>query len=1210
MRPVKLEISGLNSFRGREVIDFGPLMKDGLFGIFGPTGSGKSTILDGITLALYGKVKRAPQGKNGIINAREERCIVSLHFDVGVEEERRSYIVERNLTLSKTEGVVTKKARLIEVRPDGSMPIAEKQGEVNSRVEEILGINFDDFLRAVVLPQGSFAEFLGLPPAERSRVLQRLFSLQDLGQRLAIKLKHEIATLRTSRAGIDGRLMELRVHDDAALERSLVAHTEALAESEEARRLFESADRVYRDGMQLLELVEELEKLREEELASGERTTRLEKLHAEIDAGERSSAVEPLIAAHDRTVARRLRASEEMQKATAEEKNANAAFAEAAKLLAERHAEHESCYDLICSQLNILHQIEEERKDLAVKRERLRRLDESIVALDGTIVIQSEERSALALEVETIGTALTGMEEELKSALLSTADRETLDTLRRRQQDLKRLATSIADREKSEATLVASIARRQADLDAAVVAERSALQEIARLRMEADTLRGGDEQVELAIGTLREKYQKQKQVLDELLRAEEKRDALRTELATEAAAIAHYTDEQKQVTLEIDAALEAERIAREHHANVMERRERSRNLLAVASLLHTLKDGEPCPLCGALDHPAPYSAEPDGGGADLDRSLSEADRMLRDAAEQKAYSSQKMAAVQVQLQIGQERSAVASGALAIVTRDIAALLSGIESSGLVESTDDLKIRVEGIKEEGRKKVVEQKELRERAKRNADELAALTEKRNHAAQQISALEAGRSAQEVQLAEARAWLQQLRSERGEALEGISAGQDGVTIEWIDAEVAGLLERERLSEDLRGRIAAATTGLRSQRDAFDLAERELAGVTSRREREIGIRDELHKEIAAITEKLRERHATVIEEGEHGMLIPELIARREERRDEVRRSYDAAQAAHRSATVRVEVAASAVERGTRSFEQESLELATALEEMRKGLMEHRFESAEEARSMLIEAPRLNRLRAEAREITQNLVTLQERLREVASRIGERTITREEATHLQEERNAASRRNDEAIQRTGAAGSELEKCRQGNAAWHTLVREESETIARAESAEQLQRYLQGDAFVAYLADERLGDICRRATAQLRVLTNGCYELRTRPSDGFYIIDNGNGGGERAPSSLSGGETFLVSLSLALALSDMVQMGRAPLEFFFLDEGFGTLDSDLLDTVMNSLEQLRSQHRTIGVITHVTALRERISRRLNVHPATEIAGSRVEFEVV
>jgi exonuclease SbcC len=82
-----------------------------------------------------------------------------------------------------------------------------------------------------------------------------------------------------------------------------------------------------------------------------------------------------------------------------------------------------------------------------------------------------------------------------------------------------------------------------------------------------------------------------------------------------------------------------------------------------------------------------------------------------------------------------------------------------------------------------------------------------------------------------------------------------------------------------------------------------------------------------------------------------------------------------------------------------------------------------------------------------------------------------------------------------------------------------------------------------------------------------------------------------------------------LALSDTIQVGHAPLEFFFLDEGFGTLDSSLLETVMNTLERLRSEHRAIGVISHVAQLRERISRRLVVTPAANDMGSTVQFEL-
>ena len=128
-------------------------------------------------------------------------------------------------------------------------------------------------------------------------------------------------------------------------------------------------------------------------------------------------------------------------------------------------------------------------------------------------------------------------------------------------------------------------------------------------------------------------------------------------------------------------------------------------------------------------------------------------------------------------------------------------------------------------------------------------------------------------------------------------------------------------------------------------------------------------------------------------------------------------------------------------------------------------------------------------------------------------------------------------------------------------------------------------------------------------LTGGRYEILSRPDEGFVVRDMGNGGVERAPGSLSGGETFVVSLSLALALSDTIQLGRSPLEFFFLDEGFGTLDAELLDTVVDTLERLRSRRRTIGLITHVGMLRERVPRRLVVSPPTDGAGSVVSYEV-
>lgn len=96
-------------------------------------------------------------------------------------------------------------------------------------------------------------------------------------------------------------------------------------------------------------------------------------------------------------------------------------------------------------------------------------------------------------------------------------------------------------------------------------------------------------------------------------------------------------------------------------------------------------------------------------------------------------------------------------------------------------------------------------------------------------------------------------------------------------------------------------------------------------------------------------------------------------------------------------------------------------------------------------------------------------------------------------------------------------------------------------------------------------------------------------------------------NTLSGGETFLVSLSLALALSQTICASLKSIEFFFLDEGFGTLDGALVDTVMNALEKLKSSHFTIGVISHVEELKHRIDSKITVNKATESHGSTVQI---
>ncbi|KHF33972.1 Nuclease SbcCD subunit C [Paenibacillus sp. P1XP2] len=140
--------------------------------------------------------------------------------------------------------------------------------------------------------------------------------------------------------------------------------------------------------------------------------------------------------------------------------------------------------------------------------------------------------------------------------------------------------------------------------------------------------------------------------------------------------------------------------------------------------------------------------------------------------------------------------------------------------------------------------------------------------------------------------------------------------------------------------------------------------------------------------------------------------------------------------------------------------------------------------------------------------------------------------------------------------------------------------------------------------------VSQSASQRLAFLTKQRYALEVDSGGGFLIRDDANGGVRRPVSTLSGGETFLTSLSLALALSAQIQLrGQYPLQFFFLDEGFGTLDPELLETVITSLERLHNDHLSVGVISHVPELRARLPRKLVVIPADQAGGgSRIALE--
>jgi len=153
----------------------------------------------------------------------------------------------------------------------------------------------------------------------------------------------------------------------------------------------------------------------------------------------------------------------------------------------------------------------------------------------------------------------------------------------------------------------------------------------------------------------------------------------------------------------------------------------------------------------------------------------------------------------------------------------------------------------------------------------------------------------------------------------------------------------------------------------------------------------------------------------------------------------------------------------------------------------------------------------------------------------------------------------------------------------------------REQVASTLGRHLDAKGFEKWVLDEALDVLVAGATGILRELSAGQYSLALdAKTSNFMVIDHRNADELRSARTLSGGETFLASLALALSLAEMTARGAAQLDAIFLDEGFGTLDADTLDTVAAAIEELGAQGRMVGLVSHVRELADRMPVRFEV----------------
>lgn len=237
MMPLKLTIRGMYSYREEQVIDFEKLTEGQVFGIFGSVGSGKSTILEAITYALYGETERmhARDGRAyNMMNLRSDEIAVEFIFKAAGErsgEYKFTFQGKRNR--KRFEDVKTLDRRAFKRVEDAWEPLESADGE------QVTGLSYENFRRTVIIPQGKFQEFLQLGATERTRMLREIF---DLGK---FELYYKVASLeaanRTALAKLEGELAQIPAVDEESLEQMTIAVAQAAEEVKHAAKVVLSA---------------------------------------------------------------------------------------------------------------------------------------------------------------------------------------------------------------------------------------------------------------------------------------------------------------------------------------------------------------------------------------------------------------------------------------------------------------------------------------------------------------------------------------------------------------------------------------------------------------------------------------------------------------------------------------------------------------------------------------------------------------------------------------------------------------------------------------------------------------------------------------------------------------------------------------------------------------------------------------------------------
>jgi len=1200
MRPKLLEIEGLQSFRDSQRIDFETLGETGLFGIFGPTGSGKSTVLDAITLALYGQVKRADRGTQGIINTNMNTARVSFTFELIKDRNRRTFRVER--VYQRKKGTVNscepKIARLIEITPAGEIPHCDKATEVTNTIKELLGLSHEDFTRAVVLPQNSFQEFLLLSNSDRRKMLERIFYLEEYGKLLQDKLSRKMTRLKSR---IDTLSGELKGYADAtpeALEEAQRAMETALTEKNKAEQALKQIEKEYNEAKAVWDLVQELAFIHEKEQQHLSREEDIAIKRVQLDRAQKADSLIEMIR-NTQALSAKLKETEDGLNEVL------SALPQVTQNLEDTRKNHDALKQETATQQPLLAGLRARLVDALAIRDEVQNLDKrmgqiqsALNKLNLDIAGKKEAISGEAKATEELELKLAGLKQEMEPLKTQPEYRQSIQEGAR----LENEAESLHSQMKEQESKVLGLKNVIGGLETKLLAVQK---ELAQAQQALDGLNQNIANHEAAKPEDRAKVQEtlnqlhaldteysvlshKKNELDTITINLTKRQAEYKALIEEEARLSQVRDDAQTVYSQCQKAFEKVNKALTRNAAWM--------------LSKTLKEGEPCPVCGSEHHPKPAAHGEETEAALLEQQANEAKEKLNQAegalkeAERAVLAAQEKAKALAE-QIRQAQDEVKNKTeqftaelrkLPEAIRKLPMEQMGLELSRMKDSASQKLKAIEAWEQKLEAYEKEQQKLRD----------SLNQHRLNESGILSELKVNKES----LAEAQKALAMAQNAFNEKHQQYEAFLKAHNLESASAELKRLSDNDRRMDALQKQMEQIQTNLDNKRRLMDQWKEELRLLQDNHTKAQTEHKGLEAQKTEKQSKLKELAGDKPIEDEIKHV------------DEKLKQYSDLEKQYGEALKKLEAQYNDLtSRQSRLLAEKAIHaenLKTEEARLKAALTEKGFENSLEVEASLLPPEVQRALKDEIQDYDQTGLNIKAQKEMVQKKLNTRSITEEEWGQVSQAYQEAAAAREDIKSKSDIAKNHFEYVKDKHEKWIELNSTYQELIHKQELFDQIQKLLRANSFIDFIAEERLRYVAAKASETLGVMTRYKYALELDTDAGFIIRDNANGGVHRMVSSLSGGETFLTSLALALALSEQIQLkGQSPLEFFFLDEGFGTLDSSLLDTVMDALERLSRKERVIGLISHVPELKVRLGRRLMVQPPTaQGEGSRVSIE--